>query len=105
MENSNFEEQQRYTRAQKRVKAMSGFYKHLMAYIFVNLFLIALKYFKLEPHENFWRFSTFSTAFYWGIGLFVHGVNVFGSHFFFGKDWEEKKIQEYMHKKRTSKWE
>jgi len=105
MENLNFTEQQRFERAQKRVKKISGFYKHLMAYVLVNLFLITMQYFNLDKGENFLRFSTFSTAFFWGIGLTFHAVSVFGKNIFLGSNWEEKKIQEFMEKEKTSKWE
>lgn len=105
MENFRNQDEQRYARAQKRVKAISGFYKHLAAYILVNLFLISMQYFNLDPGEKFLKFSTFSTAFFWGIGLAFHAAGVFGKNIFLGQDWEEKKINELMEKDKTSKWE
>lgn len=105
MENLSFIEQQRFERAQKRVKKISGFYKHLMVYILVNLFLITLQFFNLDKGEKFFEFSTFSTAFFWGIGLAFHAMSVFGKNIFLGSNWEEKKIQEFMEKEKTSKWE
>ncbi len=54
-------EEQRLQRAKKRIKDMKGFYKHLMAYILVNVFLLALAYFRLEENEEYFKFSTFST--------------------------------------------
>lgn len=102
----SFEEMQRLEKARKKVQAITGFYKHLAAYIIVNLFLLALKWFKLGEGEVFFTFSTFSTAFFWGIGLFFHAVGVFGTNIFLGKDWEERKIKEYMEQhERKSKWE
>ena len=106
MENS-FEEQQRLDRATKKVQAILGFYKHLAAYILVNLFLIAAKWFTLDTGGEFYVFSTFSTAFFWGLGLAFHGVGVFGTTLFFGSNWEERKIKEYMDKNENTgnKWE
>lgn len=102
----SFEEMQRLEKARKKVQAIMGFYKHLAAYIIVNLFLIAMKWFGLEPGEEFFTFGTFSTAFFWGIGLVFHAVGVFGTNIFLGKNWEERKIQEYMEQQeRRSKWE
>lgn len=95
----------KYERAKKRVKAISGFYQHFMVYILVNLFLIAAQYFNLEPGEKFFRFGTFSTAFFWGIGVVFHAFGVFGKNVFLGNDWEEKKIQEIIDKEKSSKWE
>ncbi|MCR5862856.1 2TM domain-containing protein [Flavobacterium sp. J372] len=102
----SFEEAQRLERARKKVQAIMGFYKHLAAYVIVNLFLIAMKWFNLDPGEEFFTFGTFSTAFFWGIGLVFHGVGVFGTNIFLGRNWEERKIQQYMEQEeRKSKWE
>jgi hypothetical protein len=94
-------------RITKKVQSIKGFYKHLSAYILVNLLLIALKYFQLDKGELFLKFSTFSTAFFWGIGLVFHAINVFGKNILFGTDWEEKKINEYMNQNQNqhTKWE
>jgi hypothetical protein len=95
----------RVERITKKVKSIKGFYKHLMAYALVNLFLLALKYFTIENGETFLELSTFSTAFFWGIGLSFHAANVFGKNIFLGDDWEEKKIKEFMDKNQNTKWE
>jgi hypothetical protein len=105
MEDLNSIEQHRYERAQKRVKAVTGFYKHLIVYIIVNCFLIGIKYFSLDPGEEFLEFGTFSTAFFWGFGLVFHAVGVFWTNIFFGHDWEERKIREIMEKQQRQKWE
>lgn len=105
MENLTEIERQKFERAKKRVRAIAGFYKHLMSYILVNLVLISLQYFKLEPGEKFFEFSTFSVAFFWGIGLAFHAIGVFGTNVFLGHDWEEKKINELMNKNQGNKWE
>ncbi len=39
-----------------------------------------------------------SLWFWWGIGLAIHGFKTFGYDIFFGKNWEEKKVQELMDK-------
>ncbi len=105
MENLPTNEQQQYERAMRRVKAISGFYRHLAVYLLVNLFLIATKYFRLDPGEKFLEFGTFSTAFFWGIGLAFHGFGVFWSNVFFGRNWEERKVRELMEKDKKQKWE
>lgn len=105
MENLNVTEQQKYERAMRRVKAISGFYRHLAIYVLVNLFLISMKYFRLDDGEKFLEFNTFSTAFFWGIGLLFHGLGVFWNNVFFGRSWEEKKIRELMEKDKKQKWE
>jgi len=43
----------------------------------------------------------------WGLGVFFHGMRVFNYAPFFGKEWENRKIQELMEKEQQSKskWE
>lgn len=105
MEDFQTNERIRYERAQKRVKSLSGFYRHLGVYIIVNVVLISIKAVRLDPGESFWSFNTFSTAFFWGIGLAFHAFGVFYNTVFFGKEWEERKINEMMNKDRNRKWE
>ncbi|MBS3992514.1 MAG: 2TM domain-containing protein [Bacteroidetes bacterium] len=86
-----------YFRAKKRVDRIKGFYKHLAIYIIINIFLLVLKYFKdYDFNDNFWRWETFNVVFFWGIGLAIHFINVFGFNFILGKKWEEQKIKELM---------
>lgn len=85
----------RYLEAKRKVKKMKGFYIHALVFILVNLFIISQNIQEgqtLSDMDNYW------TAIFWGIGLLVHGVSVFVPHIFLGKDWEEKKIRELMHK-------
>lgn len=105
MENLTAQDQARFERAQKKVKAIKGFYTHLTVYILVNAFIIIALYLNLDKGQKFWHFSTFSTAFFWGIGLAFHGLNVFGQALFFGNKWEERKIQEFMNDDQRTKWE
>ncbi|RZJ26382.1 MAG: 2TM domain-containing protein, partial [Flavobacterium sp.] len=94
-----------YERARKRVQAISGFYKHLAAYILVNLFLLVVKAVNLDEGEKFFVVDTFKTAIFWGIGLAFHALGVFYNQVFFGKNWEDRKIRELMEKEKKHKWE
>ncbi len=102
--NSNFTEEHRYIIAKKKVEKIKGFYVHLMVYIIVNIFISAIIIYGLttDSDEEFGfkgaitHFGTYSTWFFWGIGLFFHWLGVFGTNLFFGKDWEKKKIEKYM---------
>ncbi|MEO5775335.1 MAG: 2TM domain-containing protein [Flavobacterium sp.] len=98
-------EEIKYQQALKRVKRIKGFYSHLMVYIVINAMLIIVNYKNTDVNYNFWRFQTFNTAFFWGIGLLAHGLSVFLPSFMMGKDWEEKKIKELMEKEKQNKWE
>jgi len=87
-----------YLRAKKKLDKIVGFYWHLASYVIINLFIIGAIAFN-NP-ENVFRYATFSTAFFWGIGLFFHGMGVFGPDLFFGKDWEAKKMKAFMDKEK-----
>ena len=77
----------KYYMAAKRVKKIKGFYVHLLVYIVVNIVLIGANTNEfVRGNSDFWRFETFSTALFWGIGLFAHGMSVFGRNIFFGSD-------------------
>jgi hypothetical protein len=98
--------------AYKKVKRLKGFYSHLRIYIIVNAIIILANvnsdFFSRNFHEtSFFDWRTYSTAFYWGIGLVIHAVSVFGREWFFSEDWEQKKIQQYMQKEqaKADKWE
>jgi len=101
-ETINFRKEEAYLKAKKRVDEIIGFYWHLAVYIVVNIFLIIL--IVVNSDEGFTSFGTYATAFFWGIGLIFHFLGVFGPSFFFGKDWEKRKIDEYMEKERQN-WE
>jgi hypothetical protein len=87
--------------ALKKVKRIKGFYIHLLVYIVVNIFIVYVNTkFQSETNKEFWRWQTFSTALFWGIGLLVNGLSVFGTDMFFGTDWEDKKIKQFMEKEK-----
>ncbi len=90
MENSN-SEYERYQRALKQVKEIKGFYGHLTSYVIVLAILIYLNL-KYTP-EYLWFIWTLLG---WGIGLLFHGIRVFNWFPFLNKDWEEKKIRQFM---------
>lgn len=87
---------QRLLDAQKQVKRMKGFYIHATVYAFVNLLIIFGNWY--DAPTNWFNSDTFDTAFFWGIGLAAHAFSVFGRELIFGKNWEERKIQEILNK-------
>lgn len=101
METDNFNQEQKYLRAKKRVDEIKRYYMHLAAYLIVNLFLSGKGILRAIEggrtfEEAFLNFNTFSLWIFWGIGLAFHTFKVFGFNFFLGKNWEERKIKEYM---------
>jgi hypothetical protein len=88
---TNFNQDERYFRAQKRVKEIKGFYGNLTSYVIVNAFLIFINL-KTDA-SNIWFIWPMLG---WGIGVLVHGLRVFNILPFLGKDWEERKMKEFM---------
>lgn len=93
----------KYQEAVKRVKKIKGFYTHLLVFIVINTMIVITN--TSNSTKDFWRWQTFSTALFWGIGLAAHGLSVFLPSFMMGKDWEERKIRELMEKEKQNKWE
>lgn len=92
----------KYIRAKERVEELKKFYGNLTSYIFVIGMLALINYF-----TNEWRYPWFLwAAFGWGIGLVFHAFRTFKWNPFFSRDWEERKIREFMEEdKKTSRWE
>lgn len=100
-------EEIKYQQAAKHVKKIKGFYSHLLVYIVINTMLLIVNYNNLNDHgnDNFWKWQTFNTLIFWGIGLAAHALSVFLPSFMMGKDWEERKIKQLMEKEKQNKWE
>lgn len=89
-----FEKEDKYIQAQQRVDDEKGFYWNIAAYIIVVPFLAGLNYW-----INEWKFPWFLfSALGWGIGVFFHAVKTFRWFPFLGKNWEDRKIKEFMAK-------
>lgn len=90
METQNLNQDDRYLKAKKKVKAIKGFYGNLLAYCIVIPILAFINY----------RTTDFPWAIFpaigWGFGLVMNGFCAYGYNPIFGKDWEERKIKEYM---------
>lgn len=91
-----FEKEDAFLRAQKRLKELKGFYWHAFWYVVVNIFIFIT--IASNSNWNIWNFGTFSTPIFWGIGLGFHALSVFGRNLFFSKSWEDRKIKEFMEK-------
>jgi 2TM domain-containing protein len=84
------QEQLRYERAYARVQAIKGFYVHAVAFVVVNVALLALNALAGGMWWFYWPLIG------WGIGLGLHafGVFRFGGTGPWGREWEERKIRE-----------
>jgi hypothetical protein len=92
---ANYKEEQKYFKAKKRVNDIKGFYVHLFIYLITIPIIITVNLMFVPSFHWFW-FSVLG----WGMGLFFHWLGVFGfQKLDLGKDWEEKKIKEFMNEK------
>ncbi|WP_104734168.1 2TM domain-containing protein [Hanstruepera ponticola] len=83
-----------YYKAKKRVEEIKGFYGNIISYIVVIPFLIFINY------RTSWNFQWFwFPVLGWGMGIVFHAFGVFG----YGKNWEERKIQEILEKENQRK--
>ncbi len=94
------EEYERYLRAKKQVDEIKGFYVNLTAYIVVNIFMMIINL-KYSP-EYLWFFWPLLG---WGIGVVFHGMKAFNYSPFLGKDWEQRKLKEFMEQEKQKKYE
>ena len=108
----------KYRRAKKKVKDIKGFYKHVTAFVIVNIIFFIFKTrifqrvlsetntadFNIESWLN-WNYGI--NMLLWGIVLLTHGLYAHRYKFSFIKSWENKKMRELMNKdfseSRTSK--
>lgn len=93
----------KYIKAKKRIHEIKQFYKHFSAYLVINLFFIGRRIYRDINNgdtviEAFTDISNYNFFFWWGVGLIIHGVLVFGAPKIFSKDWEQRKIDELMNK-------
>jgi hypothetical protein len=90
MENK-YHNEDRYYVAKKKVNEIKGFYGNLASYLLVNVILLVVNL--TTSPEYLWFFWPLLG---WGIGVLIHGMTVFQWLPFLGKEWEEKKIKEFI---------
>lgn len=101
----NFNKENKYIRAKERVAELKKFYSNLTAYVVIISFLAGVNYW-----TDKWAHPWFLwAAFGWGLGLLFHALKTFNYSPFFGKNWEERKIKEFMEEERdqvkNQRWE
>ncbi|MAT89249.1 MAG: histidine kinase [Flavobacteriaceae bacterium] len=83
-------QESKHERALKHVKELRSFYGHLGIYLFfVPVFII------LNVLGSDFPWAIFPIV-GWGFGVLSHASETFGWNPFFSKDWEARKIQEFM---------
>lgn len=95
----NFIQEERYLKAQNRVKNILGFYTHLVSTLFIVPFIIILNLELVPQYIWFWYYIAA-----WFVGLFIHWFIIFGfSKISTRKDWKQSKIKELMNEENYEK--
>ena len=77
--------------AKEQVEKLKCFYSHLTVYLLFVPIFIGLNYFS---GSNFpWAIFPIVG---WGIGITGHAAETYNWNPFFGKNWEERKMKEFM---------
>ncbi|MFC7357549.1 2TM domain-containing protein [Jejudonia soesokkakensis] len=105
------ERAQKIAYAKNRIKEIKDFYSHLLVYIFVNLIIVLAGIGFLETiidgypsdFRSWFSWNIIVIPFFWGIGLLFHAAKAFHWNPFFGKQWEARKMKEYLEKEEKIK--
>jgi hypothetical protein len=87
-----------YIRARNHVEELKKFYGSLISYFFFIPFFIFINYWTSWDFKWFW-FPIIG----WGIGLIVHALKVFVNDGSFGRNWEKRKIEQFMKEEENRK--
>ncbi len=90
-----------YIFAKHKAEKLKSFYIHSIVYFIINTFMVVFKITRNLNNgetfnEVFFDLSTFITPLIWGILILIHAFSVFGPNVILGRDWEERKLREYM---------
>ena len=88
-----------YLRARKHIDDLKEFYYGIISYFLVIPFLIYINY------KTYWGFQWFWFPMIgWGIGIIINGFKVYVSDGIFGRNWEERKLKQYMGEDSDTRW-
>ncbi|MBC2845712.1 2TM domain-containing protein [Winogradskyella flava] len=95
--------------AKKQVRRIKIFYMHLALYI-IAIGLILYNFYILEegPYKNNIISLNLSVIVAWTVFISIHGLNVFMGRRIFKRSWENKKVEEFFNKDKSTKtttWE
>ncbi|KJD35054.1 histidine kinase [Tamlana sedimentorum] len=87
-----------YVRARDYVNELKGFYYSLICYLVIIPFLIYINYNTYWGVKWFW-FPMLG----WGVGLVLQAFKVFVNNGAFGRDWEKRKIEQFIREEEDNK--
>ncbi len=80
-----------------QLKRIKRFYAHLIRYVAVISLLLVINLLTV-PHYLWVKWAAFG----WGLGLLFHGLKTFVGIEIFGADWEKRKLEKLLQKKREA---
>lgn len=97
--------QEQFLKAKKKVHNIKVFYIHLVGYLIVVALLLYNLYIMAGPHKEFFFWFDIIILAAWSVFILVHGWHVFKGRIVFKKSWEERKMEEFINKEDTKRWE
>ncbi len=91
----SYDEGKTLRRAHRRAGDIRGFYLHLIIYLIANAGLVLIDVLDGDG----WWFDWIAVP--WGIFLVGHAIVVFVGGRFFGSEWEQRKVDKYLHQDDT----
>jgi hypothetical protein len=91
---NEIDKENKYLRAKQKVRAIKKFYTSLLTYLVFIALLAALNYYTNELTYPWFLWAAFG----WGIAIVIQAFKAFEWLPFMGRNWEDKKIKEYMDK-------
>ncbi len=84
----------KYFKANERVAQIKKFYSSLMFYVIFIVMLAGINYYTNQLRNPWFLWAAFGC----GIGIFFKALKTFQWTPFMGKDWEDRKMKEFMEK-------
>ena len=92
MDYSTNNQQSKYFRASERVSDLKKFYGQAIRGVIAILLVAGINYYLNEWYYPWFLWVVFGV----GLSLTLKAIKLFGMNGIFGRDWEERKIKEYM---------
>jgi hypothetical protein len=97
----NTEQDNKYFRARERVATLKKFYGKVGSGVIAIAITGGINYYLNEWEHPWFLWVVFGVS----ISLFFRAIKIFNLNPFMGKNWEERKIQEFMKEdKKQEKW-
>lgn len=94
-------EEYKYIKAKSKVGKLKSFYRHITIYVISIIVLILARVILKNTEETSVLYAIFDysadvTVIIWGFAVVLHAFLAFGLDKILGKNWEAKKITEYI---------